>query len=199
MCEQPWVDLNPWPFSLKATTLTTAPRRPHMFGQIFRHFGDGRSSSTSLYPIGCKRHSCMFTCSMDDGDCKRHSDLCLAFKYARLYTTHRYRRCVLKVRSYGKGRAKKKWNNVPSFSKRNKKDSFVSVSVSKPSACISSYGSQVRLKRRRYDKKRLISKPFCLQALLPLHSLCGWSIFWVCPFKPTENPCSFFRIQYFVE
>ena len=31
------------------------------FGQIFGHFGDGRSSSTSLYPIGCKRHSCMFT------------------------------------------------------------------------------------------------------------------------------------------
>ena len=27
--EQPWVDLNPWPFAQKATTLTTAPRRPH--------------------------------------------------------------------------------------------------------------------------------------------------------------------------
>ena len=113
------------------------------FGQIFRHFGDGRSSSTSLYPIGCKRHSCMFTCSADEGGCKWHSDSCLAFKYARLYTTHRYRRCVLKVRSYGKGRAKKKRKNVPSLSKRNKKDSFVSVSVSKPSARISSCGSRV--------------------------------------------------------
>ena len=29
VCEQPWVDLNPLPFALKATTLTTAPRRPH--------------------------------------------------------------------------------------------------------------------------------------------------------------------------
>ena len=26
-CEQPWVYLNPRPFALKATTLTTAPRR----------------------------------------------------------------------------------------------------------------------------------------------------------------------------
>ena len=29
VCEQPWVDLNPRPFAQKATTLTTAPRRPH--------------------------------------------------------------------------------------------------------------------------------------------------------------------------
>ena len=29
VCEQPWVDLNPLPFALKATTLTSAPRRPH--------------------------------------------------------------------------------------------------------------------------------------------------------------------------
>ena len=29
VCEQPWVDLNPRPFALKATALTTAPRRPH--------------------------------------------------------------------------------------------------------------------------------------------------------------------------
>ena len=28
VCEQPWVDLNPRPFAQKATTLTTAPRRP---------------------------------------------------------------------------------------------------------------------------------------------------------------------------
>ena len=27
VCEQPWVDLNPPPFALKATTLTTAPWR----------------------------------------------------------------------------------------------------------------------------------------------------------------------------
>ena len=33
---------------------------------------------------------------------------CLAFKYAQLYTTHRNRRCVLKVWSYGKYRTKKK-------------------------------------------------------------------------------------------
>ena len=42
----------------------------------------------------------------------------------------------MKVRSYGKGRAKKKRKNVPSLSKQYKKDSFVSVSVSKPSARI---------------------------------------------------------------
>ena len=29
VCEQPWVDLNPRLFAQKATTLTTAPRRPH--------------------------------------------------------------------------------------------------------------------------------------------------------------------------
>ena len=29
VCEQPWVDLNPRPSAQKATTLTTAPRRPH--------------------------------------------------------------------------------------------------------------------------------------------------------------------------
>ena len=29
VCKQPWVDLNPQPFAQKATTLTTAPRRPH--------------------------------------------------------------------------------------------------------------------------------------------------------------------------
>ena len=29
VCEQPWVDLNPRPFAQKATTLTTAPPRPH--------------------------------------------------------------------------------------------------------------------------------------------------------------------------
>ena len=29
VCEQPWVDLNPRPFALKPTSLTTAPRRPH--------------------------------------------------------------------------------------------------------------------------------------------------------------------------
>ena len=30
VCEQPWVDLNPRPFAQKATTLTSAPRRPHL-------------------------------------------------------------------------------------------------------------------------------------------------------------------------
>ena len=35
VCEQPWVDLNPQPFAQKATTLTTAPRRPHTHGQLF--------------------------------------------------------------------------------------------------------------------------------------------------------------------
>ena len=29
VCEQPQVDLNPQPFAQKATTLTTAPWRPH--------------------------------------------------------------------------------------------------------------------------------------------------------------------------
>ena len=29
VCEQLWVDLNPWPFAQKVTTLTTVPRRPH--------------------------------------------------------------------------------------------------------------------------------------------------------------------------
>ena len=29
VCEQLWVDLNPWPFAQKATTLTTAQWRPH--------------------------------------------------------------------------------------------------------------------------------------------------------------------------
>ena len=76
--------------------------------------------------------------------------------------------------------------NVPSLSKRNKKDSFVSLSVSKPSASISTCGSRVsygvsfiyiehnfemltaagpgcgrygvRLKQRRYEKIKKIKK-----------------------------------------
>ena len=38
---------------------------------------------------------------------------------------------------------KRNEKNVPSLSKRNKKDSFVSLSVGKPSARISSCGSRV--------------------------------------------------------
>ena len=36
VCEQPWVDLNPQPFALKATALTTAPRKPYMYLLIER-------------------------------------------------------------------------------------------------------------------------------------------------------------------
>ena len=45
VCEQPWVDLNPQPFAQKATTLTTAPQRPHtvcgaeMNASLWQHGG----------------------------------------------------------------------------------------------------------------------------------------------------------------
>ena len=111
---------------------------------------DRRSSSTSLYPVGRNRHPCMFTCSAYEGSCKRHSDSCLAFKYELLYTTHRYRRCKMRFegtelrKRYGKKEMKNVPKNVPSLSKRNKKDSFVGLCVSKPfSASTSSCGSRV--------------------------------------------------------
>ena len=151
------------------------------FGQIFRHFGNGWSSSTSLYLIGCKRHSCMFTCSVDEGGCKRHSDSCLAFKYGWLYTTHRYRRCVLKVWSYGKCRTKKKWKMCHLFLSGTKKilssaclwanllpafpavvaefcTAFPSYIWSTISKCLLLPGCgryRVRLRQRRYDKKEI--------------------------------------------
>ena len=107
---------------------------------------DRRSSPSSLYPVGCNRHSCMFTFSVDEGSCKWHSDSCLAFKYARLYTTHRYRRCKVRFegtelrKSYGKKEMKKMCHL---FLSGTKKDSFVGLCVSKPSARTSSCGSRV--------------------------------------------------------
>ena len=55
------------------------PFCPSVLGQIFRRFVDRRSSSISLYPVGCKRCWYMFTCSVDQGSRRqRHSDFCLA-------------------------------------------------------------------------------------------------------------------------
>ena len=112
---------------------------------------------------------------------------------------------------------------MPSLSKRNKKDSFVSLSVSKPSARISSCGSRVSYglsfiygarfqnvyscwaaagteldwgKGDMIEKKRLISKPFCLQALLPplteRYSLASWMVYLLSlPFQTRGEPLFF--------
>ena len=116
------------------------------FGQIFRHFEDGRSSSTSLYPVGCKRHLCMFTCSVDQGGCKRSAFRflpCLQIRTVVVYYTQVSQVCIEGTelwKRYGKKEMKKMCHLF--LSERKKKDSLVSLSVSKPSARASSCGSR---------------------------------------------------------
>ena len=54
VCEQPWVDLSPWPFTLKVTTLTTVPWRPHTWeGNLFLE--SCRLTSSSRLTCSCRK------------------------------------------------------------------------------------------------------------------------------------------------
>ena len=81
---------------------------------------DHRSSSISLYPVGCKRRSCMFTCSVDQGGRRQQIPASLIRTVVVYYTQVsqvRIEGTELRKR-YGKKEMKK---NVPSLTKWKKR------------------------------------------------------------------------------